>query len=278
MFCHNCGKEIPDGATFCHYCGAEQTAAKGLFQANPAGNGGPSRPEYQEPALKPAARQQKPKKKWTAILIPVLVFFICAMLGKFVIAPSFRSDSGSDSTAASSQPLTEIEELQRPDDIEGGETDSTEESGTNQAYTDLFLGTKIIHLPVMFGMDMECFAMKDENGNVICRDYGYQGDQVLAYVETWYYPGITADQQETIQAYTEIAKEDAAGYDGVACANITYSYNEANEYFVVKYEFTDLDQPANCQALYDLGITTGADGLSLSKCEELAIADGFIKR
>ena len=24
MFCNNCGKNIPDGATFCPFCGAEQ--------------------------------------------------------------------------------------------------------------------------------------------------------------------------------------------------------------------------------------------------------------
>ncbi len=42
MYCHNCGKSIPDGSRFCHYCGAPQAAAGGAPQ--------PEQPVQQRPA------------------------------------------------------------------------------------------------------------------------------------------------------------------------------------------------------------------------------------
>ena len=47
---------------------------------------------------------------------------------------------------------------------------------------------------------------------------------------------------------------------------------------MLKFEFTDLDQPENCQILFDLGMITDAGAISLSESEKGMLADGYIKR
>ena len=298
MYCQNCGKQIPEGATFCSYCGAKQgtvtqtqtqkTASEPTNEQQDAFQGAQQNEAFNTqqaaaPNMQQAAssimQQQKPKKKWISFLIPVLVFFLCALLGKYVLAPSLQSnkDSGQDN-GKPTLPSLDGEEVVRPEGLED-ETGDGEGSEVNPEYSELFFGTKVIHLPLLFGMDVESFAKKiDENGrNILCVDYGYRGDQVLTLVETIYITGIPADE-ETIQTLTEGAQSDAEPFEDVACANVTYSYNEDNEYYMLKFEFTDLDQPENCQILYDLGMITDAGAISLSESEKGMLADGYIKR
>lgn len=51
MFCKNCGKEIPDNATFCTYCGAQSAAPQQQVQQ-------PQQPVYQQPAYQQPTYQQ----------------------------------------------------------------------------------------------------------------------------------------------------------------------------------------------------------------------------
>ena len=51
MFCKNCGKEIPDNATFCTYCGAQTGAPQQQVQQ-------PQQPTYQQPTYQQPAYQQ----------------------------------------------------------------------------------------------------------------------------------------------------------------------------------------------------------------------------
>ena len=51
MFCKNCGKEIPDNATFCTYCGAQTGTPQQQAQQ-------PQQPVYQQPAYQQPTYQQ----------------------------------------------------------------------------------------------------------------------------------------------------------------------------------------------------------------------------
>ena len=51
MFCKNCGKEIPDNATFCTYCGAQSAAPQQQVQQ-------PQQPVYQQPTYQQPVYQQ----------------------------------------------------------------------------------------------------------------------------------------------------------------------------------------------------------------------------
>ncbi len=149
----------------------------------------------------------------------------------------------------------------------------------NPEYMRILSDAHILHTPLLFGMDLESFAKMDEDGNLICRDYGYRDDLVLTYIETWYYTAVSEGGEEYLQALWDFVDGEAERYSAVACAAVTGSYDEASDSFAVKYEFTGLDDLANCQALHDMGVTTGAGELiSLSKCEDSALAEGFVKK
>lgn len=261
MFCSNCGKQIPDGTSFCSYCGARQSAA----------------PAQPRPAASEPARQAAPRKKrrWTAFVIPVLAFFAAFALGKFVFAPSLKEPASPDlsgQTVPTAAPA-EREESQSPDEWEDPQT-----GGESAAYEELFAGTRIIHMGVMFAQETANFAKLDQDtGAIVCRDYGYNGDQVTVYSETWYFD-TTGQGEEYIQALTDAAEETAAAYSALSFASVTYSLDQNNGRFTIRYTFTGLDQPANCQALYDAGLTTDPSGLSMSGCEQQDLADGFVKK
>ena len=58
MYCHNCGKQIPNGVNFCHHCGASQTIVYGVEETQPpapeAPAPKPAPPAPEAPAPKPA--------------------------------------------------------------------------------------------------------------------------------------------------------------------------------------------------------------------------------
>ena len=58
MFCKNCGKEIPDNATFCTYCGAQT---------------GMAQPGYQQPQYQQSQYRQSDKNKLAAGLFGILL-------------------------------------------------------------------------------------------------------------------------------------------------------------------------------------------------------------
>ena len=316
MYCQNCGKQIPDGATFCSYCGAkqgavaqtqtpktapeptigQQTAFQGAQQNAVFNMQQAAQPNMQQtapPNMQQVApsnmQQQKPKKKWTSFLIPVLVFFLCALLGKYVLAPAMQSnkDSGQDN-GKPTLPSLDVEEVVRPEGLED-ETGDGEGSEVNPEYSELFFGTKVIHLPLLFGMDVESFAEKFWSDNyaeemISCVDVGYQGEQVLTVVLTQYITDLSKDQDEQkFQGITEDLQTIADHIEDMTFVKFTYSYDENNEYFVAQIECTDLDQAENVQAL----AFSGLSGLNLflnkalgsvSDWEKDLLDQGYIKK
>ena len=109
MYCHDCGKQIPDGVKFCSICGAAQHIANpegGLGQERSAPQQGvrydvPAQPVYQQsPYTQPAAQKSNvpvPPKAASAKKGPIAAFVtigvLCAalLIGKFLIAPLVSS-------------------------------------------------------------------------------------------------------------------------------------------------------------------------------------------
>lgn len=265
MFCSNCGKQIPDGSGFCTYCGARQGAAA-------------PRQDQPRPAAPGQAQQSPaPKKKsfWKTFIISVLAFFVAAALGRSLIARSFQETESPDLSdyAVSAIPSMDVAEIQYPDGWDGPPAEEE-----NSAYEELFDGTRIIHMGVLFAPEIDHFAKLDpDTGAIVCRDYGHDGDRVVSFAEAWYFD-TTGQGEAYIQSLNEAAAADAAAYSSLSFAKVTYSLDQNNGRFLLQYTFTGLDNAENCQAMYDAGITTDPNGLSMSSCEQRDLADGFVKK
>ncbi len=148
----------------------------------------------------------------------------------------------------------------------------------NPEYMQLFSDANIQPISSITSMDVESFAKKDEESDLVCLEFGHVGDQVLTLVETWYYTDVSAYDESYLQALQDSLADEVEWFSSVACASVTGGYDNASNFYMIKYEFTDLDDPENCQALHDVGFFTAVDEFSLSKCEEASLADGFIKK
>ena len=304
MYCQNCGKQVEDGAAFCPHCGARQGAAAQAQAPDPGSTAGQQtafqgaqQASQQTAAFNmqqtgtPNMQQQKPQKKWTTFLIPVLVVLLCVLLGKYVLAPALQSnkDSESDSGGKSSLPSINLEDGEHSESLEEDGAGSEEESDANPDYTNLFSGTKVVHQPPIYDMDVESFAEKFWSDNyaeemISCVDVGYQGEQVLTVVLTQYITDLSKDQDEQkFQGITEDLQTIADHIEDMTFVKFTYSYDENNEYFVAQIECTDLDQAENVQAL----AFSGLSGLNLflnkalgsvSDWEKDLLDQGYIKK
>lgn len=160
------------------------------------------------------------------------------------------------------------------------ETPSAEpvEDEPNPEYLALFDGTRVSHTVDLPGMDVASFAMVDENGYITCRDFGYQGDQVLTSVETVYIPNLPANDEAYIDALDESAETAVAKCGDLECAKVTNSYVAADEYYVMRVVLTSLDQQENRRALFDLGLITSTANISLAMSSEALLEEGFIEK
>ncbi len=74
MICKNCGKEAPENSAFCNNCGAKIELEQKTSNDN---------------------KNTKNASKLTSIITVLIVFLIAALIGKYVIAPSFTDDNTS---------------------------------------------------------------------------------------------------------------------------------------------------------------------------------------
>lgn len=105
MFCHNCGKQIPDGTRFCHYCGVAQdggqsasaSAAPPPVQPQPKpqqavwqaqSQSAPQQTAWQ--AQSQAAPQQAAGQERERVLPGILGAFLCSLAGVVVMVVLHR--------------------------------------------------------------------------------------------------------------------------------------------------------------------------------------------
>ena len=250
MYCNHCAAPQPDGSKFCSNCGeklaADQAAAKQQPQSKSA------------PNTQQAAKTEKKKGKlpvWGIALIALAAF----LLGQFVIAPAMspNSDAGDHSGSQSTQSQN------------GGNTDA------NPAYEAIFNDTYIVHFQTFFNMEMESFALKQEDGIICCADYGYEDDVVKQWVETMYIPvSEYTDTQKTELENT--MKTQFATVEALNCCSVTYKMS--TNYFTITCTYSDVDKAENYGDLYNAQILQTNTFISMSATEETLVNQGFVKK
>ncbi len=236
MLCSKCGKQIPNETKFCNHCGAEQKTA----------DTSTNQPE------------NAPKKNSNIII--VLVIALCAFfIGKFVIAPSFSSDSDNDTS-------NQVSQSQLIDNNGGA---------SNPTYDAIFDGTGIVHWQTFFGMNTKSFAFKNDEGNILCADYGYTDDVVKEYVETLYFPISEYTEAEKTELQN-VKKSQFAAVDALNCCTVTYKMG--TYYFSVTCTYTDVDKAENYSELYNAQILESNTWISMSAMERSLLNQGFVKK
>lgn len=229
---------------FCNHCGAQQISE----------NTG-SAPEIAE-----NQQTTKPPKKKANIVVVLAVVLVAFLLGKFVIAPSMVSDTGNQ--GSQTQQTTE--------NNSGSSVDSA-----NPAYDAIFDDTYIVHFQTFFNMEMESFALKQEDGTVCCADYGYRDDVVKQWVETMYIP--VSEYTDTQKSELESTmKTQFATIDALNCCAVTYKMS--TNYFTITCTYSNVDQTANYGELYDAGILQTNTFISMSATETTLLSQGFVKK
>ena len=257
MYCNHCGAQQPDGSKFCGSCGGkltgEQTAAKPESQSQPA----------QKTLQAPGTEKKKGKLPVWGILLIALAAFI---IGKFVIAPSMVSDpdTGDHSGSQSGQ-------FQQ----DGSSGSNAGNTAANPSYEAVFEDTYIVHFQTFFNMEMEGFALKQEDGIICCADYGYENDVVKQWVETMYIPvSEYTDTQKTDLETT--MKSQFATIDALNCCTVTYKMS-AN-YFTITCTYSDMDKTENYGELYNAGVMQTNTFFSMSATESTLVSQGSVKK
>lgn len=280
MYCHNCGKQIPDGAKFCTGCGAAQLIEDPAGAAAP--QPAPARPAPARPAAAPVRQPARPqpgahtqpapkkKKRHTGVIIAVCAVVVAAAvaLGIFVIAPMMKGKN--EGTAGVT-------------DLPGGGASAA--GGEDTSYSDAYyqMCEPFGYLPptsaliVQRGLDdpaVEYFVQKFEDGSYVFHDYAANGDTVVNYVETIMLPleSMTDEQKAQIeqQVQDELAKLD--GYDFIDASFV------AGKWGRLRFECTGLDQAEHSQTLYELGVFTEPGPYSLSLIKQSELDAGYISR
>lgn len=318
MFCSNCGRRIPDGSKYCSGCGAKQevileenSAVPASSSAQPVsapstpvepapnqpaqGQSAPAQSVLDEPTPSqpvpgqttsdqplygqmppvsapyvqpsPPVRPVSRKKKIGYMIFSVAVFFVMVLLVSLVIRPAlFPDDSAglfADTPSSSATPAP-----------------STEESlpGTLSAYDEIFSEYNIAYTPTVFpGMDSACYAVVDEeNGLIDCMDFGYQSDMILEMTETIYFfiDGYTDSEREILDSEMRNAYAD---FESLSFCSAEYDMDD--QYYIVRLEFTDLDQPENCQKLVEFDmVEEGSISLSMKNTDTSLSSQGYEKK
>lgn len=250
MYCNHCGAPQPDGSKFCSSCGGklteDQAAAKPEPQNTP--------PQQKQQAA--TTGKKKGKLPWWGSVLIVLAAFL---LGKFVIAPAMTSspDTGDHSGGQSTQSQN------------GGDT------SVNPAYEEILTDAYIVHFQTFFNMEMESFALKQEDGIICCADYGYEDDVVKQWVETMYIPvSEYTDTQKTELENT--MKTQFATVEALNCCSVTYKMS--TNYFTITCTYSDVDKAENYGDLYNAQILQTNAFISMSATEETLVNQGFVKK
>ncbi len=264
MFCSNCGKQLDENAKFCDGCGAQQGAGNDINSASnqQAPNSNPNvNANYQTSHTEPTPQAKKVSKKTTNIIIAAAIVLVAFLIGKFAIAPSMSSGGG-ENTGGQSTSNT-------------NSTYSSSNAISNSAYDDILTEAYIVHFQPMFNMDSASFVSKLSDGSIVCADYGYEGDQIIQWVETLYIPVTNYTDSQKTEAENNV-RNNYAKLEALSCCNVKYKMG--TNYLTVTVEFSDVDKAENYSALYQVGILTTNGPISMSATESGLIAQGAVKK
>lgn len=112
MFCHNCGKQIPDGTRFCHYCGAVQDRVQSA-PASAAPNSAQTAAPTSTRLAQSNNRGQQNKPHGSSAFSKILSVAVIAVVGYIIFfydpSPAADPTSGSAAPSLSIDPVINIE-------------------------------------------------------------------------------------------------------------------------------------------------------------------------
>ncbi|MBQ9846753.1 MAG: hypothetical protein IJO58_02935 [Clostridia bacterium] len=193
---------------------------------------------------------------------------LAGIIGRFVIAPSLESDSDDDGyTEHTSSQYTPQQSTESNNDISVNQSSS--------AYDAIFDDTNIVHFQTFFGMETANFASKQAGNIICCADYGYKNDVVKQWVETLYVPVTGLSEAGKTQLETSL-KTQYATFESLSCC--TVEYKMGTNYLTVKFTYSNVDQAAKYNELYNAGILTTNSNISISATESTLLNQGFVKK
>ena len=279
MKCKKCGAEINSKLKFCNKCGAKQAT-------NDAVSSAPVQQPVQAPVQESAPVQQpvqapvqQPKKsnKAVGIIITIVVVICATLIGKFVIAPSLTSNSNNDDSYTGYTSSQYVQPQQSTESSSEAPINPSSSASTNQsssAYDAIFENTYIVHFQTFFGMDNASYAYETA-GIISCRDYGYKNDIVKQWIETLYVPvtGLSEDGKAQLQSSLEA---EYATYNELSCC--TVEYKMGTNYLTVKFTYSNVDQAAQYNELYNAGLMDTNAQISMSATEQVMLSKGYVKK
>lgn len=274
MYCPNCGKPVQNGTRYCPNCGAPLNEA-------PAPDPAPSGYVPQPP--QPAAKKSGIPKAVSAI-IAIVAGVTAFMLVRYVVIPEvFSGDSGTSSvvsetedSAVSKEESSASSAGSSSDPAESAETSSSASSLTE--YDKIFYDRNIVHFSAEFPeLESASFAgANDEEGIVDCMEFGYTSDFVITMVETCYF-SLEGCTEEDIALFDEDMRASYGEYEEHDFCKVAYSITDS--YYVLRLEFTDLNNVENCRQLAEWDILDKGSALvSISKTEEKLLSQGYVKK
>lgn len=248
MICQNCKKEIADNSQYCFYCGAKQADVS-------EGNQSP----YRQRPVPSASR----RKQVGYVVLSVAILFVILLAASMVINSMVLSNNLQEDQSNLSENSSSTENF-TPDPV--------------GSYDEVFSQYGITYSPEVFsGMDSASYAAVDKDtGYVDCLDFGYQGNLILNLRETKYY---------VLDGYNDLSKEilyyqmveTYEELDSLPFCTVTYEMQE--QYYMIRFTFTDLDQPENYEKMIELGIVKeGSLALSMKLADEALLSKGYQKK
>lgn len=274
MYCSNCGKPVQDGTRYCPNCGAPLNGA-------PAPDPAPSGYVPQPP--QPAAKKSGIPKAVSAI-IGIVAGVTAFMLVRYVVIPEvFSGDSGTSSvvsetedSAVSKEDSSASSAVSSSDPAESAETSSSASSLTE--YDRIFYDRNIVHFSAEFPeLETASFVRADDiEGVVDCMEFGYTGDFIITIAETCYF-SLEGCTEEDIALFDEEMRASYGEYEEHDFCKVAYSITDS--YYVLRLEFTDLNNVENCRQLAEWDILDKGSALvSISKTEEKLLSQGYVKK
>ena len=271
MYCLNCGKPVQDGTPNCPSCGAPM-GANPSSNPNPYANVNPSGYVPQ-----PSPPSPKGSKNIKALIVGITVGVLVSILTKYALMPAlFEKNTDTDTTSSA---VSQEEESSDSKDAASEDSSSDETSSISDTdYYSIFSNRDIVHISAVFpNLETASFVGVDEEiGMVDCMEFGYKADLILALTETCYLSleGYTEDERSFLDEDMRAAYAEYEEYD--FC---TMTYDMTNSYYVIRFEFTDLDKPENCQKLIEWGLLEENTILiSLRESEKNLLSEGYVKK
>lgn len=278
MLCSNCGREIPDNTRFCNYCGADQAIKTS------------QEPVY---ANVQPSKKIKPKKKKRNILVVIAAVLAASTLGQLAgkeMAKSNTKDTepkgivldntiDDDRKDTKQEEIPELEAIKKPEFETDTEPAAENVPEASAEFTQIFRDRSIVMMPALFlGLDSASFARVEDDGTIICYQFGYKDDVISEMVQTAYVD-VSSLSESDREAMAASLKGNISEFENLDF--VTTSSDLGTNYYSVSLRLERLDEEDILTQAKEKGMiqTTGNNGwMSMSVTKTGLLADGFVMK